>query len=97
MRTALTRVGVDLGILRIDGDDHLEPLLALGDQLLGDFDQLILGVLLEAEGDVGLHRILRAAEQTPHRFFVMFALDVPERDVDGAHRRAPHAGLHPRR
>ena len=63
------------------------------DQLLGNLDQLFLGILLETEGHVGRHRILRAAEQAPDRFFVVFAFDVPERDVDGAHCRAPHAGL----
>ena len=94
LHTALNPLGVDFGILRIDGDDHLQTLLALGDQLLGDLDQLFFLVLLEPKGDVGLHRILRAAEQAPDRFFVMLALDVPQRDVDGAHRRAPHAGLH---
>ncbi len=86
-------LGVDPGIFRIDGDDHLEALLTLGDKLLGDLDQLFYGVLLQTEGDVGLHRILRAAEQAPNRFLIIFSFDVPERDVDGAHRRAPHAGL----
>ena len=86
-------LGVELGILRIDRDDHLEPCLALGDELFRDFDQLFLGILFETEGDVSLHRILRAAEQTPDRFFIVLAFDIPERDVDGAHGGAPHAGL----
>src|SRR4030095_14654134 len=86
-------VGVELGILRIDRDDRLEPCLALSDELFRDFDQLFLGILFEAEGDISWHRILRAAEQAPDRLLIVFALDVPERDVDGAHGGAPHAGL----
>ena len=54
---------------------------------------MFFGVLLQTEGDVGLHRILRAAEQAPNRLLIKFSFDIPERDVDGAHRRAPHAGL----
>ena len=49
--------------------------------------------MLEAESDVGGYRILRAAQQAPDGFAIMFSLEIPERDIDGAHGRAPHAGL----
>jgi hypothetical protein len=66
------------------------------DKRFGHLDELLLGVLLEPKRHIGGHRILRSTEQPPNRFLVIFALDVPERDVDGAYRRAPHTGLRPR-
>src|SRR5215475_9222160 len=69
---------------------------SLSDKRFGDLDELLLGVLLESEGDIGGYWILRAAEQPPDGFLVIFPLDIPEGDIDGAHRRAPHPCLSPR-
>jgi hypothetical protein len=57
---------------------------------------LFLGVLLEPERDIGGHWILGAAKQPPNRFLIVFTFDVPERDVNGAYRRAPHSRLRTR-
>jgi hypothetical protein len=35
---------------------------------------LLFSVLFEAEGDIGLHRVLRAAEQSLDRFLIVFPL-----------------------
>src|SRR5215471_21059547 len=69
---------------------------SLSDKRFGDLDELLFGVLLEPECDIGGYRILRAAEQPPDGFLVIFPLDIPEGDVDGAHSRAPHPCLSPR-
>src|SRR4030095_13929143 len=81
---------------RLDGDDHLEPVRPLSDKGFGHLDELFLGVLLEPKRHIGGHRILRSTETPPNWFLVIFPFDVPERDVDGAYRRAPHTGLRPR-
>ena len=89
-------LGIDIWVFGVDGYDHLEPVFSLSDKLSGHLDELFLGVLLEPEGNVRRHRILRSAEQPPHRFLVIFTLDVPERDIDSAYRRAPHSRLRAR-
>lgn len=84
---------IDAGIFGIDGNDHFESLLPLGNYLLGHLNQLFCAVLLEAERYVRLHWIMGAAKQAPDRLVVLFPFDVPKRNVDGAYCRAPHTGL----
>jgi hypothetical protein len=77
----------------IEGNDHFESLLPLGNYLSGDLNQLFRAVLLEAESHVRLHCVMRAAKQVPDGLVIFFSFDVPKRNVDGAYRRAPHTGL----
>src|SRR5262245_11967814 len=69
---------------------------SLSDKRFCDLDQLLFSVLLQSERDIGGYRILRAAEQPPDGFLVIFPLDIPEGNIDGAYRRAPHPCLSPR-
>lgn len=76
----------------LDGNNHLEPGVPLGDQHLGNLHQLFPAVFAHAEGDVGLGPVMGAAEQAEHRLAEVLALDVPEGDIDHAGHRTPKAG-----
>lgn len=82
------RIGRILG-----SDDHLQLVRTLGDQVLGDLDELLPGVLREAERHVGRNLVASTTEQSPDGLVVVLPREVPESDIDRAHGRTPDAGL----
>jgi len=61
----------------IDGDHHLEAVIALGDEHLGGLDELVPVVLVQTEGDVSLRPVAMAAKELGHRPARLLAVDVP--------------------
>ena len=61
----------------IDGDHHLEGVVALGDEHLGALDELVAVVLVQTEGDVTRCPVPMPAKELGHRPARLLAVDVP--------------------
>jgi hypothetical protein len=58
---------------------HLQPSLALRDEILSYLDELVFTVLVEPEGHIRLHGVLSAAKESPDGLSQMLAFDIPTR------------------